>query len=294
MTDYNYDFQCHSTFSDGDCSPSEIITKAKNNKIKGLILTDHNTLAGYDEFKKEANKKSIETFQGIEISTKYKDIEVHILAYSLCFDIKKVNKILTPIIKGYNERSKKIASILEKKLSIKLNFKKLLQERPPGTYVTKYHIQKKAAQITNLTTNEIGKLLNAKGKYHIPYGPWAKNPIDLIKKIKDTNAVVIFAHPGELINRSKFSPQKTIKIINQLTSELIKAGIDGIEFRHPNHTTKQESYYKKILTKNNLLGIGSSDWHGPYHHPERYLGMKGLDDKEWNIFKKELIKRTGN
>ncbi|MBU1038857.1 PHP domain-containing protein [Patescibacteria group bacterium] len=294
MADYNYDFQCHSTLSDGDCSPSEIIIKAQKNKLKGLILTDHNTLSGYSEFKQAADNNSIETIQGVEISTKYKGIEVHILAYSIAFDIKKINKILKPIITGYNERSKKITKILEKKLGLKLNFQELLKERPAGTCVTKYHIQKKTAQISGIQPGEIGKLLNTKGKYHVPYGSWAKNPIGLIKRIKDSNAVAIFAHPGELINRSKLSKKETIKIINKLTKELIKAGIDGIEFRHPNHTTEQERLYKKIIIKNNLLGIGSSDWHGPFHHPERYLGMKGLTNKEWVLFKKELIKRTGN
>ncbi len=67
------DFHIHSSYS-FDCflEPSKIIDLARKHKIEGLAITDHDTMAGVDEFKRLAPDLYI--IAGEEISTKYGDI----------------------------------------------------------------------------------------------------------------------------------------------------------------------------------------------------------------------------
>ncbi|NLB55834.1 MAG: PHP domain-containing protein, partial [Lentisphaerae bacterium] len=44
------DLHSHSTFSDGSLTPEELVQLAKDENIRALALTDHDTLGGLDRF----------------------------------------------------------------------------------------------------------------------------------------------------------------------------------------------------------------------------------------------------
>ena len=44
------DLHTHSTFSDGTCSPSELVNKAVSCGLQAIALTDHDTVEGIPEF----------------------------------------------------------------------------------------------------------------------------------------------------------------------------------------------------------------------------------------------------
>ena len=74
------DLHTHSTFSDGSCSPTELVQLAKNIGLSAIALTDHNTISGLEEFEKAGKKYDIETISSIEISTETNDEDFHIIA----------------------------------------------------------------------------------------------------------------------------------------------------------------------------------------------------------------------
>ncbi|MGN0143553.1 MAG: PHP domain-containing protein [Clostridium sp.] len=75
------DFHIHSTASDGNCAPSEIVMLAQKRGVDIISLTDHNTTAGLNEAIKYGNDIGVKVIPGIELSTKYNDTRVHILGY---------------------------------------------------------------------------------------------------------------------------------------------------------------------------------------------------------------------
>lgn len=75
------DFHIHSTASDGNCTPSEIIDLAKKRHIDIISITDHNTTAGIDEAILYGKKSGIKVIPGVELSTRYNNTRVHILGY---------------------------------------------------------------------------------------------------------------------------------------------------------------------------------------------------------------------
>ena len=81
------DLHVHSTYSDGTFSPAELVKEAVKNGISAFALTDHDTTDGIDEAIDAGGKAGIEVIPGIEISTSYKDKEIHIVG--LFIDYKK-------------------------------------------------------------------------------------------------------------------------------------------------------------------------------------------------------------
>ena len=62
------DLHLHSKFSDGTDSPTELIDKALNLKLKAIALTDHDTIAGLEEFLSCGSEKGMRVIPGIELS----------------------------------------------------------------------------------------------------------------------------------------------------------------------------------------------------------------------------------
>ena len=70
----------HSTFSDGEFSPEQLVDIAKKNNVTLLSLTDHDTFEGIYDFLNAAKETNIEAFPGIEITVKFHNFDIHLLA----------------------------------------------------------------------------------------------------------------------------------------------------------------------------------------------------------------------
>lgn len=74
-----WDLHIHSNASDGDGTPLEIITKAKEKGLSVIALTDHHTAKNIDEIKREGIKQGITVISGIEFRTEYGNKSVHMI-----------------------------------------------------------------------------------------------------------------------------------------------------------------------------------------------------------------------
>ncbi|WP_160689706.1 PHP domain-containing protein [Clostridium sp. C2-6-12] len=101
------DFHIHSIYSDGKCTPEEIVIISKENKMDIISLTDHNTTEGLDETIQVGKKFGIKVIPGVELSTRYNNSRVHILGYFRDNNYK--NDLLIEILR--NVRAHKISDI---------------------------------------------------------------------------------------------------------------------------------------------------------------------------------------
>lgn len=101
------DFHIHSIYSDGKCTPEEIVILSKEKDIDIISLTDHNTTKGIDEAILAGKELGIKVIPGVELSTRYNDSRVHILGYFR--DDSYKNDLLVEILK--NVRAHKISAI---------------------------------------------------------------------------------------------------------------------------------------------------------------------------------------
>lgn len=101
------DFHIHSIYSDGKCTPQEIVIISKEKNIDIISLTDHNSTQGIDEAILAGNELGIKVIPGVELSTRYNNSRVHILGYFKDDNYK--NGLLVEILK--NVRAHKISAV---------------------------------------------------------------------------------------------------------------------------------------------------------------------------------------
>ncbi|EAZ90795.1 PHP domain-containing protein [Crocosphaera chwakensis] len=86
---HEYNFHMHTICSDGQLTPEQLITQATQIGLKGLAITDHHSVEGYQIAQQWLEKTSLQQpkeslphlWTGIEITSRLLDIEVHILGY---------------------------------------------------------------------------------------------------------------------------------------------------------------------------------------------------------------------
>lgn len=111
------DFHIHSTASDGDLKPGEVVILAKENFLDIIALTDHNTVSGISEAVKVGKIHGVKVIPGIELSSRYKGSRVHILGYFRGDEYKDIKflKSLKAIADG---RVKEAMAILDYEINL--------------------------------------------------------------------------------------------------------------------------------------------------------------------------------
>lgn len=256
------DLHTHSTYSDGTYSPIQLIAEAERVGLSAIALTDHNTLTGLPEFLSAAETSSVEAIPGIEFSTDYIEMELHIV----CLFIKPEHyPTITEITDEINRRKQQSNIDLIDKLrqaGFDISYDRIKATMPQGE-PNRALIGAELMRLGYVTSVKEGfqKLLGAKCGYYTP--PKHIDAFELISIIRNLGAVPILAHPF-----------LSIKDEQQLEVFLAKAaacGLLGIETRYPLFSDEQTSSLEILAKKYGLAQSGGSDFHGE-NKPDIRLG----------------------
>lgn len=95
------DFHIHSSFSDGECTPQEIVMLSREKNVDIIALTDHNNTLGIDDAIYTGKKLGVKVIPGVELSTIYNKSKVHVLGYFK--DDSYKDELLIYILKNVKE-----------------------------------------------------------------------------------------------------------------------------------------------------------------------------------------------
>lgn len=101
--------------SDGTLSPEELITRAVNQGVTTLALTDHDSVAGLAQARLCAQTLGLELINGIEISAQWEKQCLHIVGLNINPQHEAIEQITHNLDKMRNERAEKISQKLAKK-----------------------------------------------------------------------------------------------------------------------------------------------------------------------------------
>lgn len=240
------DLHIHTTASDGNLTPIEIVQLAEDRDLEIISITDHDTIKGFEEAEKEGQKRNIKVIPGVELTADYNDEECHILAY--CFDVS--DKKFLSFLSDQNKIRKNRAQIIIKnlnKLGFDITYDEVKSYAGRGV-ITRPHIASVLVDkgyVANFREAFIRYLGNhAPAYYKCEY----KSVKTIISIVHEAGGVVILAHPG-----SNYSDEDL--------QNFIKMGIDGFEYIHPSHNYFLQKKYEHLAEKNNLLKTGGSDFH---------------------------------
>ncbi len=79
------ELHCHTTYSDGTLTPQELVAAAIASGVRVLAITDHDSMAGWNEAMAAARSysppHSLEIVPGLELSTVWQEKSLHILGF---------------------------------------------------------------------------------------------------------------------------------------------------------------------------------------------------------------------
>lgn len=109
------DLHTHSTHSDGKLTPTELVDLAVDQGVSLFALTDHDTISGLPEAQLRAKEHELSFVTGVEISTQWKGIPLHMVALNFEQDDPDILSIVNENQRIRLERARRMADLLVKK-----------------------------------------------------------------------------------------------------------------------------------------------------------------------------------
>lgn len=251
MDEFRADLHCHSDFSDGTDSPLRLLRIAADKKLQGLSITDHDTLAAYTpELFLAAQKLSISLLVGVEISSGFEGVSVHILGYGSSLLDPKFLRVLKEVQKKRAERNLEILRRLKSKGKEVLE-EELMQLCSSFQVIGRPHI----AQVMVLkgyvsSTKEAFDLyLKEGGQCFFPGEKFSS--LEVIEAIHTFGGKAILAHPHFFKG-------------GDFLEKLLALPFDGYECYYAKMDKQREAPWIKKAREKDLLATGGSDYHGNF------------------------------
>lgn len=240
------DLHAHSTASDGALSPSAAVAAAHAAGLVAFALTDHDTLAGIAEAQTAADACGLRLIPGVELSVHLDKNEVHLLG----LHIREVDALQRrlEIIRGH--RRTRAAQIVAKlnSVGVPVTVEAVLAAAGGGA-IGRPHVARAliAGGFVKDSREAFDRYLAAGKPAYVD-----KERLEIadgIAMIHDAGGIAVLAHPGSEGRRDMIEP-------------LAKAGMDGVEVRHPSHSRDDEQRLTALAAHFGLVISGGSDWHG--------------------------------
>ena len=257
------DLHSHTTASDGEHSPEDLLTRARVAGVTTLAVTDHDTVSGLARAQAAADARGVRLVPGIEVSTEAEGREVHILGHF-------VNPT-EPGLASFSdrlrtERAERMGRMVERmtQLGFPVTFEEV-ERIAAGAHLGRPHLALALLARGYVTsTREAFDRFLGDGtpgwvdRFRLP----AEEAIAMLHRAGGTATV---AHPG------------SSKVSAFTLERLAKAGLDGLEIFHPDHVPSQREAFLRQAGALGLVPTAGSDYHGPRVTPDRSLGMVSLD-----------------
>lgn len=266
------DLHMHTVYSDGTKTPLELLNIVRSKNISAFSITDHDNLDGLREMKKLVQEDDPELITGVELSSTYENVDMHILAYLFDIDNKELAEAIIRFQKNRNERGREMVNKLNE-LGIDIPFDEVLKQAD-GASIGRPHVARAL-----LDTGKIDSYEEAYYKYISDSGPAFVpkenfEPSQAIELIHNAGGLAFLAHPG------LGEKEKHIEM-------LVECGIDGLEAYHPSHKMSDVDRYKHLAERYRLLICGGSDYHGTLN---RY-GNIGSQKVPYKYFE-QMVEKT--
>lgn len=270
------DLHVHTAYSDGTHTIEDVVKLAKENGIRTIAITDHDTVFHYDEVKRICDKYEINTIRGVEMS---------------CYDFD-VNKKVHIVGLYLNDNPINVETLCKHTLTCRdIYHRKLISElNEKGLYIS-YEDAKKFAPYNIVFKMHLFQAIvekypeyNDMNKYRSLFAGKTSKETDMqmgyidvkegIEAILNDGGIPILAHPCEYDNYSEIE-------------KYVQYGIKGIEISHMSMREQDYILCESYATKFHLLKSGGSDFHDIHLTS---IGQYGLTKEQYELFVKEAGK----
>ena len=240
------DLHAHSTASDGLASPTVLVERAHAAGLAAVAITDHDTVGGAAEARKAGARIGIEVVVGAELSATEGDDELHLLALHIA-DVSVIERALARFREGRVARAETMVARLVA-LGVEVSMDDVLTQAAGGAvgrpHVARALVARKAARDIR---DAFDRFLGAGRPAYVP-----KEQLPIAQAVRiahEAGAVAVAAHLGGDGRR-------------EYVEQLRAAGLDGLEVRHPGHSSEDTLRLNALADHFGMVKSGGSDWHG--------------------------------
>jgi predicted metal-dependent phosphoesterase TrpH len=246
------DLHTHSTASDGSLSPSELVRAAKEAGLAAIALTDHDTLAGCDEFMSAGKREGIDTIPGVEISCEVPGRTCHMLGYFLTEPCLPLSETLEDIRRHREDRNRLIVERLRTS-GVDITLREIEAVAGDGI-VSRNHFAQCLVQkgIVQSTQEAFDRFL-ARGRP--AYVERTRlSPEEACRQILASGGLPVLAHPAQL----NFGCGELVSFVRGLVDH----GLCGIEAFYPDNDPSHVVEELRVAKELGLEVTAGSDFHG--------------------------------
>lgn len=264
-----FDLQSHSTASDGELEPAEVVRRAAAAGVELLALSDHDSVEGVDAALAAGREHGVRVVTAVELSTvdaAHEDL--HLLGYGIDHRDRRLAERLAAARADRLARSERMAATLREE-GLGLDDGVLTPIRAAGRPVGRPHLARavlaspdsaatlRAAGIDPAGPDAVSQVIR---RWIVPgrpaYVPRAKPGVEeAVGWIHDAGGLAVWAHPFWDLDRPGD--------VGAALDRYLAAGIDGVEAFYPSHDAEQTALLVERAAAAGLLTTGSADFHGP-------------------------------
>ena len=256
------DLHTHSYYSDGTYSPAQLIEEAERLGLGAIALCDHNSVAGLPEFMEAAKGKNVEAVPGIEITTEYRETELHILGLQIepCH-YGRITAMMEDLLIR-KERSEQALIQALNRDGMDLSYEQI-KAKTKGGYVNRAHIAVALVEKGYAPDfrSAFRMYLRPEMGYYEP--PKRLDVLDTIAMLKSMGAAVVLAHPFLDLDEAS---------LREFLPKAKETGLDGMETLYPKYSPETTRLACQIADEFGILHSGGSDFHGS-NKPDTQMGV---------------------
>jgi len=264
---YIADLHTHSTASDGQYAPEELVRLAKGRGIDVLALTDHDTLDGAEAAVKAGEALGLRVLRGVELgAAEYENL--HILGYCVMPDAPALAALCGKFKAARDERKYRIIGFLREK-GVELSLEEA-EAVAGGNIIGRPHFAQAMVRrgYVRSSREAFDQYLDT-AEYHEKVKRFKAEARVCLEAIKAAGGKASFAHPYQVGLEDG--------ALEALVRQLKDWGLDAIECYYPRHAPEQTAFYLHLAEKYELHVTGGSDFHGEQVKPDIELAAWELD-----------------
>lgn len=258
------DLHTHTTASDGTLSPRQLVRLAKENGLKAIAITDHDTTTGFDEAFATGKELGVEVIPGIEISTKYSG-PIHILGYYIDPHSPELAPVLNWVVEDRDRRNAKMAQLMADD-GLPVSYDEM--KKRFGSVIGRPHFGQILVELglAESINDAFDRYIEKGQKYYMPRSFLSiESSIELICH---AGGIAVLAHP--------FQYKRDDAGLRALIEHCMESGLKGIECRYSGYDEEHVAYLEALADEYGLIKTGGSDFHGSNKpHIELGSGING-------------------
>ena len=224
-----------------------MVARAASLGLAAIALTDHDSVAGVAEARREGASRGLRVIGGCEFSVAAPWGEMHLLAYFLDAGSPGLEAFLSDTRARRQSRADEMVRRLNA-MGVAISVDDVLAESGGGA-VGRPHVGRA------LIKRGVVRGLNEAFDRYIGRGKGAYVP----KVLPPLGEVCDLVHQaGGLTSAAHLKDRGTRNMLRKFK----ETGLDAVETRHPSHQPEQRAALTDLALELGLLRTGGSDWHG--------------------------------